>query len=275
MHQGGGLFILDMLAYPSINPVIFNVYGPISLNWYGLSYAVGVFLCSYLSSKSLQNYFNIKIKYDEIASYGIIGIIIGGRLFYVLFYDLEHYIQNPNEIVAIWLGGMSFHGGLFGLFASMVALSKKFKINLTKICDVLVIYGPIGLLFGRIANFINGELFGRVDDCRFCMIFPNDPLQLPRHPSQIYEALAEGLLLFLVMIIVNKRFRSYKKPLFNTGLFLILYSSFRIVIENFRQPDEQIGLFFEFITMGQLLCFVQLLLGLFLITKSHRISNEN
>lgn len=258
-----------MLTYPTIDPVIFNIYGPISLNWYGLSYAVGICLCSYFATRSLFKYFNIKIKYDDLMSYAIIGIILGGRLFYIIFYDPAYYLQNIGKTIAIWEGGMSFHGGVVGLFLAMVFFAKSFKVDLSKICDVLVIYIPLGILFGRIANFINGELFGRVSYCALCMIFPTDSLQLPRHPSQLYEAFTEGLVLLIIMLLLNKHFETYKKSWLNSGLFFVLYSFFRFIIENFRQPDEQIGLFFRLLTMGQLLCIIQFALGCYLIFRSY------
>lgn len=251
-----------MIPYPNINPVAFQI-GPISARWYGIMYVIG-FAASYiLVKKQLQkrqkDFGTIDI--DNLYIFLILGLIVGARLGYAIFYNLSDYIKNPLEIFAVWHGGMSFHGGLIGTIVAGVIFSVKYKIDFWKLADIVIVTVPIGLGLGRLGNFINGELYGRVTNVPWGMIFP-DGGALPRHPSQIYEFLLEGVLLFsLLWFLKNKKF----KPGTITALFLILYGLFRIIVENFREPDIQIGFILRFLTMGQILSSLMIMVGLGII----------
>ncbi len=260
-----------MLKYPNIDPVIFEI-GPISLKWYGVAYVAGILLATmlirYYDSKDLKELDSNKI--DDFVVYLIIGIIAGGRMGYVIFYGFEYYSSNPLEILKIWEGGMSFHGGLMGVVISAWIFSTKNKINKLYLADLLCLAAPIGLFFGRIANFINGELYGRVTQSKFGMIFPNGGL-FPRHPSQLYEAFFEGLVLFILLNILWLFKDISKRRGLVFSYFLMFYGVFRFWVENFRQPDANIGLLFGSITMGQLLTipivFIGLIINLYVTSK--------
>ncbi len=204
--------------------------------------------------------------YDDWLFWAVLSIMLGGRLGYVLFYNPPYFLQNPLEILAIWQGGMSFHGGLCGAIIGMYLFAKKNKIEFLRLTDVLSIAAPVGLFCGRIANFINMELYGRVTDGNYGVIFPNAGA-LPRHPSQLYEAGLEGVLAFIILISLYKFTNLKEKFGILSGIFLTLYGSFRILIENFRQPDEQIGFILGKMTMGQALSMPLILLGITLILR--------
>lgn len=257
-----------IVTLPNIDPNIFTI-GPIAIRWYSFAYILGILFAWFL-----LKYFNKKKPimseeaWDDWLFWAVMGIVLGGRLGYVLFYSPEFYIQNPLQILAIWQGGMSFHGGLVGSIVAMFLFSKKYKINFLELMDNISIAAPIGLFFGRIANFINMELYGRITNSDFGVIFPNGG-DLPRHPSQLYEAILEGLVLFLILFVTAK-FTKVKetKSGFLSGLFLIGYGSARIFVEQFRQPDEQLGFIFVHVTMGQILSLPLILFGILMITKS-------
>ena len=252
-----------MLEFPNINPVALDL-GVIKIRWYALSYIAGILLSWFLILKI------IKIKKIDLNSKGIsdlvsncmIGIIIGGRLGYVFFYNPEYYSNNLLEIFKIWNGGMSFHGGFIGVIFAVIYSSKLFKIPILTFADLIAIVAPVGLFFGRLANFINGELFGRTTNHSFGIIFPNGG-DVPRHPSQLYEAFFEGIVLFIILWVMMHLFDLLKKPGIITSLFIFLYGLFRFFIEFFREPDQHIGLlYFEF-SMGQILSFPMILIGLY------------
>lgn len=205
-----------------------------------------------------------KEAWDDWLFWAVLGIILGGRLGYVLFYNFSFYLDHPSQIFAVWQGGMSFHGGLFGAIISMFLFAKKYKINFLELTDILAIAAPIGLFFGRISNFINMELYGRVTNSDFGVIFPNAGSS-PRHPSQIYEALLEGLFLFAILFLLAKFTKIKEKLGFLSGLFLIGYGSARFFVEQFREPDEQIGFIFAQITMGQILSLPLIVFGLAIV----------
>jgi phosphatidylglycerol:prolipoprotein diacylglycerol transferase len=262
-----------MLVFPDIDPVIIRI-GPIGIHWYGIMYLLG-FGASYLLVRKqileeCQSDFSDP-QYHEPSStsqlsqlegilfYLVLGIILGGRLGYVLFYNFSYYIEHPLEIFAVWHGGMSFHGGVAGVILSGWIYCNKYDLDFWKWSDRFVITAPIGLGLGRIGNFINGELFGRPADVPWAMIFPQGG-QVPRHPSQLYEAMLEGLLLFLVLWPLRRKAWPYGRKL---ALFLVLYAICRIVVECFREPDPQIGyVFLSWVTMGQLLSLVFLTIGI-------------
>ncbi len=211
--------------------------------------------------------------YDDWLLWAVFSIILGGRFGYVFFYNSQYFLSNPLEIFAIWQGGMSFHGGLLGAILGMWIFAKKYKINFLQLTDALAVAAPVGLFFGRLANFVNLELYGRVSGSSFGIIFPGAG-NLPRHPSQLYEAGLEGILLFLVLFSLNNltKIRKYCGAL--SGLFLVLYGSFRMAIEHFREPDAQIGFVFYDITMGQVLSLPLILLGIFLLFFCQKTSKN-
>ena len=250
-----------MLQFPDIDPVIFKI-GPLSMRWYGLMYVFG-FASSYLlvlyqlKKKALK--FD-RLVIDDLFFYLILGLIVGARLGYVIFYNLEFYLQNPFEIFVVWRGGMSFHGGLIGAFIAGLIIIKKKKLNFFGTADLIIPTCPVGIGFGRLGNFINGELFGKPADVPWAMVFP-DGGALPRHPSQLYEMFFEGILLFCILWIYKDR-KKREGDVF--ALFLILYGLFRIFCELFREPDRQLGYFFDFLSMGQILSLCMILIGVIL-----------
>ena len=208
---------------------------------------------------------------DDLITYIIIGIIIGGRLGYVLFYDLAYNLKEPTNILRTWEGGMSYHGGLLGVITAAFIYCKLYKIPFFKLMDLLACATPIGLFLGRIANFINGELWGRPTDAPWGVIFPGQIE--PRHPSQLYEAFFEGLILFLILFFLYNKIRRFNGMA--SGLFLLLYALFRGLVENYREPDSQIGFIFTNFTMGQLLSAPMVIIGIVIIfysIKSRHIS---
>ena len=256
------------IILPQINPNLIS-YGHFVIRYYSLAYIISILAAWFLLWR-----FNKKTPLlsaealDSWLSWAVLGIVFGGRIGYVLFYNLEYYLQNPLQIMAIWRGGMSFHGGLIGGTFSMFLFCKKYKIEFLKLMDLHAALVPIGLFLGRIANFINMELYGRPTGNNFGVIFPNVD-NLPRHPSQLYEAGLEGLLLFLILFPLANIEKLRARSGLICGLFLILYNIERIFIEQFRQPDEQIGLLFNHsITMGQALSIPLLLLGLIVFCNS-------
>lgn len=265
-----------MLQYPNIDPVIFSI-GPLAIRWYSLAYVVGiVFGClyaDYINKKFLKEN-NLKV-FDDFMTYAVLGIVLGGRIGYVIFYNLPFFAENPAAIFKLWEGGMSFHGGLLGFITATILYCRKFKVKIWVLLDLAACATPIGLFFGRIANFINGELYGRVTDASIGMVFPNGG-DLPRHPSQLYEAFLEGLVLFIILYILAIHTKTRHKPGMISGLFLIFYGSFRFVIEYFREADIQIGLILDFITMGQILCLAMVVAGFFIIllkNKNHELKS--
>lgn len=259
------------INFPDIDPVIFQISNfPLKITWYSLAYVVGIILGWYYIkyiNKTSKLTLEISDKIlDNLLTSVIIGIIVGGRLGYVIFYDLEYNIHHPLNIIKTWEGGMSFHGGLLGVIISCFIFSKINKIKFFRIMDLLACATPIGLFFGRIANFINSELYGRYTDSSLGVIFPGE--KMARHASQLYEASTEGLISFIILFLVVKYTRAIEKSAMLSGLFLLLYSFFRMVIENFREPDAHIGFIFYQITMGQLLCLPMLIAGIGLILFS-------
>ena len=259
-----------ILVHPLINPVIVS-FGILQIRWYGLAYVLGFIIGLYLIkviNNNIKSSLNNKI-IEDFFIWSIIGVILGGRLGYVLFYQTSSIFYDPLYIFYIWKGGMSFHGGLLGLGLSMFFYSKRKKIIFFQLSDLVTIVAPIGIFFGRLANFINIELYGRVTDFKFAMIYPTID-NLPRHPSQLYEALFEGIILFVIMYFFCIKFYKEKRYGLSTSFFLILYSLFRFSLELLREPDPQLGLFFEFFSMGQLLCIPMILLGIGIYFKKNK-----
>jgi len=258
-----------LLIHPSIDPVIVS-FGVIQIRWYGIAYVLGFLLGIYLIKQINQSYQKrIKNKQiDDFFIWSVIGVILGGRIGYVLFYQTATILTDPINILSIWKGGMSFHGGLIGIIISIFLFSKKYSIDFFQLSDLVSSVAPIGLFFGRLANFINVELYGRVTDFPLAMIYPSID-QAPRHPSQLYEAFFEGVLLFIILRHSNKKNYSQNNFGFITSLFLILYGIFRFLIEFLREPDAHIGLIFNSITMGQLLSVPLVIIGVGIYLKIH------
>ncbi len=257
-----------MIPYPNINPDLFTI-GPVRVRWYGVMYVLG-FIASYFliqKQKRAREIGLIGTVAQDLIFYLAIGVIVGGRLGYILFYeynDFGAYIKNPLEIIATWHGGMSFHGGLIACVIAGWLFARKKNIPFAALADCTIVTAPIGLGLGRLGNFINGELLGRASNLPWAMIFP-DGGPIPRHPSQLYEVLAEGVLLFIIMWTLRKRpFKDGMMVVF----FLLFYGIFRFIIEFFKEPDPQLGFLLGYFTMGQLLCIAMIaaagLLALFL-----------
>lgn len=253
------------LEFPDISPVIFSI-GPVAIRWYSMAYLFGIIIAWFLAMWNTKKY-NLeftKAHLEDLVFYITLGIILGGRFGYVIFYGRSSFIDNPLMIFEIWKGGMSFHGAVVGVIAAAYLYSIKSKISFLKITDLVVLYAPIGIFCGRIANFINDELWGRVTDVPWAVRFPSGGY-LPRHPSQLYEAFFEGL---VMLVVLNFMWR-YKYVRERAGLvsavFITLYGLFRILMEQFREPDAHIGFLFSYITMGQLLSVPLILLGLWVI----------
>lgn len=259
-----------MLPFPNIDPVALQI-GPVAIRWYALAYIAGV-IFGWRYAKYLTTRYPCAIKPEhflEFVSWAIFGILLGGRLGYVLFYNLSHYMQNPLDALMLWHGGMSFHGGLVGVILACLLFCRKYQLRFFAFTDILACVVPIGLFFGRLANFINGELFGRAADVPWAMVFPRGG-DVPRHPSQLYEAGLEGLLLLLLMGILVRQERCRGREGFLSGLFLIGYGILRAFAECFREPDIQIGFLAGGTTMGQLLCIPMLAAGVWILFRKPR-----
>lgn len=252
-----------MLIYPNIDPVALRV-GSVELHWYGMMYLlaflVGWGLARYRASRPIwQQQGWIKEQVDDMITWAMLGVVVGGRLGYVIFYSLPSFLNDPIEIFRLWNGGMSFHGGLAGVLLAMAWWARQRKKSFLAVMDFVSPLVPPGLFFGRIGNFINGELWGRVTDLPWGMVFPYGG-NLPRHPSQLYEATLEGVVLFLILWIYSGKQRSPGKI---SGVFAICYGIFRFFVEMVRQPDPQLGfLAFGWLTMGQTLCIPLVLAGI-------------
>jgi phosphatidylglycerol:prolipoprotein diacylglycerol transferase len=260
----------------NLDPILFS-FGFLSIRWYSLSYVFGILIGWWLGKKIINHILKIsnlkfKIKdFDDLITYIIVSIIIGGRLGYVIFYNPGYYISNPAEILKVWEGGMSFHGALIGIIIGTYLFSSKKNIPTFFMLDILACVSPIGIFLGRLANFINGELIGKATSVPWGVIFPTFD-KLTRHPSQLYEAVLEGIILFLIL---NK---IIFKKIYSIGtcscLFLIFYGIFRIISEFFREPDIQLGYIFNLFSMGTVLSLLMIFAG-FLIYNILRKKNEN
>ena len=255
----------------NFDPVAINFFS-LEIKWYSLAYIFGILAGWVLAKRFFINNQEIKIKFDDYVTYIIFGIIIGGRLGYVLFYNLDYYFENPIDIFKIWQGGMSFHGGVIGIIIISAWFANKNKHNVFSYLDVISLVAPIGIFFGRISNFINSELYGTQTSLPWGVKFIKVD-NLYRHPSQLYEALFEGLILFLILIYFHRKIIN-KKPGFISGLFLVFYSIFRFIIEFFRVPDDQLGYLLFNLTMGQIISFVFLLFGSYLVIQKYENKKE-
>ncbi|WAJ37169.1 prolipoprotein diacylglyceryl transferase [Pseudomonas sp. GOM7] len=258
-----------MLPYPQIDPVAVAL-GPLKIHWYGLMYLVGIGGAWWLASRRLNRFdptWN-KDKLSDLVFWVAMGVILGGRLGYVLFYDLPAYIAEPAKILRIWEGGMSFHGGLIGVMLATWWFGKRNGKSFFELMDFIAPLVPIGLGAGRIGNFINAELWGKATDVPWAMIFPTDPQHLPRHPSQLYQFALEGVALFLILWFYSRKPRPTMAV---SGMFAACYGVFRFIVEFVRVPDAQLGyLAWGWLTMGQILCVPMVLGGIGLIVYAYK-----
>ena len=243
----------------NFDPVAFTILS-LEIRWYSLAYIFGILIGWYLSKKFFIDNDKIKEAFDDYITYVIVGIILGGRLGYVFFYDFSYYFNNPLEIFQIWNGGMSFHGGLLGVILASILFSKSKNLDVFEFLDVIAIVTPVGLFLGRIANFINSELYGKATEVIWSVKFLKVD-EIYRHPSQLYEAFLEGIVLFVILIFVKKRFKNLN-PGYISALFLIFYSIFRFICEFYRVPDEQIGYILLNLTLGQIISIIFLAIGI-------------
>ena len=259
--------LLSVIPYPEIDPVFFRL-GPLAFRWYGLMYLLGL-AGAYFLIKARAKRKGLELSREQLSDlivFAALGVFLGGRLGYILFYNFSFYLQHPLKIFAVWEGGMSFHGGFLGTCVALWIFSRRRGFPVYSIADLAAGAVPIGLGLGRIGNFINGELYGRPTDVPWCMVFPYGGPDC-RHPSQLYEVLLEGVLLFAVLSVINRR-KAPPGTVF--WAFIAGYGMARFSVEYFRQPDSHIGYFFEAFTMGQLLSLPMIALGLVMIVRGYR-----
>ncbi len=258
---------LHAIPYPNIGPIFFEI-GPLQFRWYGLMYLIGLTVAYFLISKKAASK-SLGISKDQVYDmvvWAALGIFIGGRLGYTLFYNLSYYLEHPAKFIAVWEGGMSFHGGLIGTIIALIWFGKRRGIPLYTIADLAAAVTPIGLGFGRLGNFINGELFGRATDVEWCMVFPNGGPAC-RHPSQLYEAGLEGLLLVTVLWLIG---RKATPPGTIFWSFITGYGIYRMIVELFREPDAHIGFIFGSLSMGQILSLPMVVIGSFMLAAGYQ-----
>ena len=253
----------QFLQFPVIDPIIFSI-GPVALRWYGMMYLVGFIGAMFIANKAADKSGGewTRDQVSDLLFYGFLGVILGGRIGYVLFYQWDYFLADPLYLFQIWQGGMSFHGGLLGVILAVYIFSRKTNKSFLRVGDFVAPLVPIGLGMGRLGNFINAELWGRQTDVPWAMVFPKDSLQLPRHPSQLYEFFLEGVVLFFVLYVITRKPRSLGLA---SGTFLIGYGVFRTIVEFFREPDAHLGLYFSFISKGQILSIPMILVGMLVI----------
>lgn len=255
-----------------IDPVIFSV-GPLQVRWYGAMYVIGFvvggLILKYLANKKFWPLTAEAI--DKYITWLIIGMFIGARLFYVFLYNWEYYSVNPMDILSVWKGGLSFHGAVVGMTVASYLFAKKNNVHFFQIADCMAVAGSPGLFFGRMGNFINGELYGRVTDSWAGIVFPGGG-PFPRHPSQLYEGILEGIVLFVILFYIHKRQRFYGVV---SAVFLMGYGFFRFIVEFFREPDAQLGYYFGFLTMGQFLCIGMMIASYFILMWAKKAGVKN
>ncbi|MDG1733498.1 MAG: prolipoprotein diacylglyceryl transferase [Thalassotalea sp.] len=254
---------LAAIQFPIIDPIIFSI-GPVALRWYGLMYLVGFVFAMIIANKAADksNGLWTRDQVSDLLFYGFLGVILGGRVGYVLFYNFDYFLTDPIYLFKIWTGGMSFHGGLLGVIAAVAIFARKEKKGFLAVGDFVAPLVPLGLGAGRIGNFLNAELWGRETDVPWAMVFPTDSLQLARHPSQLYEFFLEGVVLFCIVYFIG---RKAKAPGLASGLILAGYGLFRTFVEFFREPDAHLGFIFSFVSMGQILSMPMIIIGCGLI----------
>ena len=244
----------------NIDPIIYD-FGPLQIRWYGLMYVIGFFIAGYLLKILVrQNFFKVKEdQIDSLITISLLCMFVGARTFYVFIYNWDYYSEHLMDLLAVWKGGLSFHGALVGLIVGGFLFGRKNKLTFFEVMDSVALAGTQGLLWGRIGNFINGELYGRPTSASIGMIFLNGGGPYPRHPSQLYEAFLEGIVLFALMWLIKSKTKIY--GMVSAG-FVFGYGLFRFLVEFYREPDSQLGYYFGFITMGQILCFLMIAAGI-------------
>ncbi len=263
--------IMNHITYPIIDPVLLRV-GPLEVRWYGMMYLVGFTIAFFIIRSEFKRRKG-PLPVDaagDLLFYLILGLMLGARIGYVIFYNFEVYLEQPWEILAVWRGGMSFHGGMIGMIVSGWVFARSNKVSFLELADIGALSVPMGLMAGRIGNFINGELYGRVTDVPWAMVFPGGGA-LPRHPSQLYEAFFEGPVLFVILWLLRRRMTVNGSIL---ALFISLYGFFRFMIEFFREPDVQLGYLYLGLTMGQILCLFMMIGGVVLFCAVRRLSRS-
>ena len=258
-----------LIPYPEIDPILVQL-GPFAIRWYALAYIAGLVIGWQVMRRVCTQPPTIlsPLKIDDFLLWAALGVILGGRIGYVLFYRPGFYLENPLAVLTLWEGGMSFHGGLLGVIAAILAFAIRNKTDPFMLSDLVAIVAPIGLFFGRLANFINGELWGRVTDVQWAMLFPRGG-PLPRHPSQLYQAFFEGVLLVLLVVAVWKLTDGRRRPGLLTGVFCAGYGVARIAGEFFREPDAHLGYLWGPLTMGMLLSVPMIVFGGWLIARAY------
>lgn len=261
------------LPYPEIDPVALSL-GPLQIRWYALAYVTALVLgwryCLAIARRPIVATAQKNVSpeaVDDFLLWATLGVVLGGRLGFAAFYQPAYFLAHPFEIAALWQGGMSFHGGLIGVAAALVIYARRRALPVLALSDIVARAAPIGLLFGRLANFVNGELFGRPANVAWAMVFPRGG-PLPRHPSQLYEALGEGIILFLAVWAIARLRRGAQRDGLMTGSFAALYAAIRFGLENFREPDSYLGYLSFGLTMGQILCIPLFLFGAVLIVRA-------
>ena len=271
------MITLAVLTFPNIDPVIFSI-GPFSVRWYALAYVVGLIFGIWYMKRLVSN---PKLwagstpsatpqQIDDMFLWAMLGVVLGGRIGYLLFYGWGQVLRDPSYIFRVWEGGMSFHGGFFGVIIASYFYGKRNGIGLDRLLDLGAAATPVGLGLGRLANFINGELYGRETDMPWAFVFPNDLTGLPRHPSQLYEFALEGVVLFAVVNFAVYRYKILAKPGRAAGLYALIYGLSRSVVEFVREPDAQLGYFGGFATMGMILSLPLLAIGIWLLLRSRQ-----
>ena len=260
--------MLPVVAFPAIDPVAVEI-GPVAIRWYALAYLAGLVLGWRLARRLAAAAPPVMRpeRVDDLLAWMVLGVVVGGRLGYVLFYRPGYYLAHPLEALFIWQGGMAFHGGLAGVAVAVLLFARRHELPVLRVGDVVATVAPIGLFFGRLANFVNGELWGRPTDASWAMVFPADPQGAPRHPSQLYEAALEGLLLGLVLLALALRPRVRARPGTLAGVFLLGYGLARCFVELFREPDAHLGFILGPVTMGQMLSLPLVAAGVWLLAR--------
>jgi len=273
--------LFAIMPYPEIDPIAFSV-GPVDVHWYGIAYVVGIMLGWFYARRLIETPRlwageapMSRVQLDDFLVWAAVGIILGGRIGYILFYDFPNVAAEPLRAIQIWNGGMSFHGGFAGTTLAMLLFARRHRIPVWSLFDIVAAVVPIGLFFGRVANFVNGELWGRLSDAPWAVVFPQAG-PFARHPSQLYEAGLEGIALLAVLALAIWSFGALKRPGLVTGLFVCGYALSRITVEFFREPDAQLGyLYGGWLTMGMLLSLPMLAVGVWAIVRARAAAPKN
>lgn len=262
------MIVMNTHYVHNLDPVIFD-FGSLQIRWYGMMYVIGFMIAGYLLKVLVKNnFFKVSLdKIDSLVTTMILCMFIGARTFYVFIYNWDYYSENILDLFAVWKGGLSFHGALVGLMVGGIIFARQNKLTWFEVMDCIALSGTQGLFFGRLGNFINGELYGRHTSAAVGIIFPNGGGPYPRHASQLYEAFLEGILLLIILWLIKSRVKIYG---ILSAVFISGYGFFRFIVEFYREPDAQLGYYFGFLTMGQILCFIMILAGIGVGMYAHK-----